>query len=156
MTALDNRKEHYIYRFTMEHETAIDAELRFLLGAEKPDVFLDNITLTQICDTAAESGDPSDAELDNYKLLDNYPNPFNSETMIRYILPQKSLVTINVYNILGGFVQELCDEEKNAGYHETVFDASLIGSGVYFYELKARSRAEHVTFRSVNKFVVVK
>jgi photosystem II stability/assembly factor-like uncharacterized protein len=80
-------------------------------------------------------------------LEQNYPNPFNPSTTIRYDLPQRSHVTIRVYNTLGQTLAELINGDIDAGYHEVTFDASGFASGMYFYRLQvhamdlARSRA---------------
>jgi len=74
-----------------------------------------------------------------YKLYQNYPNPFNPSTIIKWQQPETGLVTIKIYDVLGREVMTLVNEELTAGTHETVFDASLISSGIYFYQLKAGS-----------------
>jgi len=72
-----------------------------------------------------------------YFLSQNYPNPFNPSTTIRYVLPQKSRVTLSVINTLGQEVANLVNGEYEAGFHETTFDASGLSSGVYFYRIQA-------------------
>jgi hypothetical protein len=71
-----------------------------------------------------------------FELSQNYPNPFNPSTKISWQLPVCSQVTLKVYDVLGNEVVTLVNEEKEAGSHETEFDAAKLSSGVYFYQLK--------------------
>ena len=86
----------------------------------------------------------------NYILYNNYPNPFNPTTKIKYQIPQSNLVQIVVYDILGRKVTTLVNEQKPAGNYEVEFNASQFSSGDYFYELRAGD------FRDVKKLVLLK
>ena len=74
-----------------------------------------------------------------FMLCQNFPNPFNPSTTIRYGLPQRSQVTLSVFNTLGQQAALLQDGEQEAGYHEVKFDGSGLSSGVYFYRIQAGS-----------------
>ena len=72
-----------------------------------------------------------------FTLSQSYPNPFNPTTNIRYGLPQKAFVTLEVFTTLGQRVATLVNEDEDAGYHEVKFDASGLASGAYFYTVTA-------------------
>ncbi len=72
-------------------------------------------------------------------LFQNFPNPFNSSTIIRYSLSSESDVSLQVYNLLGQKVRTLVEGGQTIGYHEVRFDGSSLASGVYFYRLQVRS-----------------
>jgi hypothetical protein len=81
-----------------------------------------------------------------FSLGQNYPNPFNPTTTIRYFVPHRLHVELLIYNTLGQKVQELVNSEVDAGDHVTVFDASGLASGVYFYRMQTN---EFVHVRSL-------
>lgn len=72
-----------------------------------------------------------------YYLENNYPNPFNPSTSIKFGLPQQSKVTLSVYNVIGQKVFELTENELASGTHSFNFDASNLSSGVYVYTISA-------------------
>jgi len=72
-----------------------------------------------------------------YSLYQNFPNPFNPSTNIRYSIPNQSKVIIRVYDILGNEIETLINEEKPAGTYELKWNGANLPSGVYFYQLKA-------------------
>jgi tetratricopeptide (TPR) repeat protein len=71
-----------------------------------------------------------------YGLFQNFPNPFNPETTIRYQIPKPGLVTLKVYDILGREVATLVNENKIEGSYDFTFNASRFASGVYIYQLR--------------------
>ncbi len=85
-----------------------------------------------------------------YVLEDNYPNPFNPVTQIRFGLPQAEQVKINIYNMLGQFVTTILNEYKPAGYHTVQFDGRALASGIYLY------RIETGQFQAVKKMILSK
>ena len=72
-----------------------------------------------------------------FALEQNYPNPFNPTTTIKFALPVDANVTLKIVSILGKEINLISNEFKAAGYHEIVFDAKKLSSGVYIYKLTA-------------------
>jgi hypothetical protein len=77
-----------------------------------------------------------------FQLCQNFPNPFNPTTTISYSIPELSNVTIKVYDVLGGEVAALVNEEKPEGNYEIDFTGHNLSSGIYFYTLRAGSYIE--------------
>lgn len=72
---------------------------------------------------------------DQFTLHQNFPNPFNPSTVIRYSLPAASQVRIEVFNLLGQQVAVLVNERKTAGQHRINFNAGNLSSGLYLYRI---------------------
>jgi hypothetical protein len=77
-----------------------------------------------------------------YSLVQNFPNPFNPSTTIRYNIPREEKVKLEVYNLLGQKVETLVDDVHQAGSYEIIFKADHLASGVYFYRLSAGNFSE--------------
>ena len=83
-----------------------------------------------------------------YTLYQNYPNPFNPSTTISYNLKEKSVVTLEIYDVLGSKIKTISyNETQNAGRHTVVWngdntEANPVSSGVYLYRLKANNFVE--------------
>lgn len=75
----------------------------------------------------------------SFALEQNFPNPFNPSTGIRYQLPSQSHVTLKVFDVLGREVATLVNEIMPAGTYEAIWDASGNASGTYIYRLEAGS-----------------
>jgi len=71
-----------------------------------------------------------------FKLDQNYENPFNPSTTIAYTLPADGYTTLKVYNAIGELVSELINENQTAGRHQLNFNANTLPSGIYFAELR--------------------
>lgn len=72
-----------------------------------------------------------------FHLGQNYPNPFNASTIIQYTLPKTSDVTIDTYDLLGRKVETLVNKHQPAGYHQVIWNADDVSSGIYFYRITA-------------------
>ena len=77
-------------------------------------------------------------------LYENYPNPFNPSTIIRYSLKENMKTKLVVYNMLGQSVRVLYDGYQDAGVHKILWDSkddkgNKVSCGVYFYKISAGS-----------------
>lgn len=85
-----------------------------------------------------------------YMLFNNYPNPFNPVTTIRFGLPKDMKVVLEVYNILGEKIATLLNKEITTGYHEVKFNGAEIPGGVYLYKLSTEE------FSTTKKLLLMK
>jgi len=90
-----------------------------------------------------------------FALLNNYPNPFNPETTIKYHLPEAAQVKLEVYNMVGQVVRTLVNNHQNAGRYVVQWDAAndngqSLASGIYLYRVQAGD------FRDVKKMLLLK
>lgn len=85
-----------------------------------------------------------------YGLSPAFPNPFNPNSTIRYQLAEAALVHLNVFDITGRFVATLMNGWQPAGFHQAIFDASKVASGIYICHLQAGN------FTAARKMVLMK
>ena len=85
-----------------------------------------------------------------YVLYQNFPNPFNPTTTIRYSLPTSAFVSLKLFGVLGNEIATLIDGLQRAGPHSIEFDATDLASGVYFYRLQAGG------FNDTKKLILLK
>ena len=90
-----------------------------------------------------------------FALHDNYPNPFNPTTTLRFDLPEVSDITLTIYNMLGQKVRTFDYQNTSAGYHSVTWDATndlgqQVGAGVYLYQLQTNN------FVKTRKMVLLK
>ena len=110
----------------------------------------------------SQLGDPGDVDsenemntsVDNFELLQNFPNPFNPGTTIRYRVPTQSHVTIKVYNILGEEIVTLVDSPHSQGSYTTVWNARdaldmPVSHGLYLYKMQTDG------FQDVKKMLLI-
>jgi hypothetical protein len=90
-----------------------------------------------------------------FSLYQNFPNPFNPVTTLRYDLPENGIVTIIIYDMLGRQVKTLINQTQDAGYRSIIWDATNdygkpVSAGIYLYQVQAGEYME------VRKMVLVK
>jgi|WetSurMetagenome_2_1015567.scaffolds.fasta_scaffold14076_2 hypothetical protein len=77
------------------------------------------------------------------KLAQNFPNPFNPTTTIKFDLKEKGHVTLRVYNVAGQLVRTLADDMRDAAAYSVSWDGrnnagSIVASGIYFYKMETK------------------
>ncbi len=95
-------------------------------------------------------GSKENSVVSNFSLSQNFPNPFNPTTNIKYSLPKSGFVLIKVYDMVGRMVKELVNEVKDQGNYSVTFDGASFASGVYFYRIEA------ISFVDTKRMVLVK
>lgn len=100
-------------------------------------IFFDISNTNFIISTATGISNQEAAPL-TFKLAQNFPNPFNPTTMINFVVPQKSTVTLSIYDMSGKLVSQLIENEiKTEGSYTYEFDGNNLASGMYVYRLSA-------------------
>ncbi|HEY3252045.1 MAG TPA: T9SS type A sorting domain-containing protein, partial [Ignavibacteria bacterium] len=87
---------------------------------------------------------------EKFNLYQNFPNPFNPSTTIRFDIAEPGFVNLYVYDILGREVEVLVNKFLQPGRYEAAFDASLLSSGIYFNKLKSGD------YTNIKKLVLIK
>jgi hypothetical protein len=116
----------------------IDGEMRHALF---PDIGADEFDSTAVVGIEDEHL-VQNAIPDEFHLYNNYPNPFNPVTYIKYDLPAAVHVKLEVYNTLGQLVTVLVDARQNAGIHILPFNAVNLATGTYFYRIQTETDIE--------------
>jgi endo-1,4-beta-xylanase len=114
-------------------------------GTSEYSVTADFTTGEKIVDVKELDGIPKE-----FKLSQNFPNPFNPTTTIKFSLPVKSNVTLSLINTLGQVVKVITSGNFEAGNHEVTLDANRLSSGVYFYKLSTGD------YSDIKKLVLMK
>lgn len=76
----------------------------------------------------------------NFELAQNFPNPFNPNTTIRFSVPSDSWTRLRVFDVTGREVSRLIDTRMSTGEHEIEFEGSRMSAGIYFYSLEIGGR----------------
>ncbi len=92
----------------------------------------------------------------DFKIIGNYPNPFNPATTIRYTMPVSGSVEMLIYDLLGRTVRSVGIGEQSAGERSYSFNASGLSTGVYFYRLFLNNNSGRGSVTPLSKMVLVK
>lgn len=87
---------------------------------------------------------------ENFKLFQNFPNPFNSRTKIRFQIKERNNVVLRIFDVTGKEIHMLINEIKSPGIYEFNFEGNSLSSGIYFYRIVSGS------FTQVKRMVLIK
>jgi len=112
------------------------------------------IELIKISRTVAVEEKPIGVAND-FAIYQNYPNPFNPSTTVRYHISHDGYIHLAVYDILGKEVVTLTNEMKSAGFHQTLWNATRIASGLYYIRLTVHQQ-HNIVYSQTIKTVLLK
>jgi hypothetical protein len=122
-------------------------------------ITVDRNSVEQVANTEPVAATPGETTVlvtpsayvpETFALRQNYPNPFNPVTEITYAIPRNLHVILRVYNVLGGEVATLVDDDQPVGIYTVRWDAEGLPSGVYFCTIRAGD------FKSAKKMILLK
>ena len=85
-----------------------------------------------------------------YDLKQNFPNPFNPTTIIKYELPHANHVELRIFNLLGQKISTLVSEVQRAGQYQVEWNATGFAGGIYYYHIVAGD------FQDVKKMILLR
>lgn len=91
-----------------------------------------------------------------YRLEQNFPNPFNPSTIINYYLPSSGTVVLKIFNVIGKEIAMLVNERQPPGYYQVEWKSDHLPSGVYYYSIYALSEDKGKNFYAVKKMLLLK
>ncbi|TKJ40841.1 hypothetical protein CEE37_07720 [candidate division LCP-89 bacterium B3_LCP] len=123
----------------------------FMMDTDNTETFLSNV-LDYFGNNPGTGVEPENKVVQplTYELQQNFPNPFNPVTQIRFAIPENTKVELTIYNLMGQEVAKLVDRNLNAGYHSVSWDGAQFASGIYFYKIKTAN------FEQAQKMILVK
>ena len=109
-----------------------------------------NFAADKIITVTQANGVIDNSNITNYKLEQNFPNPFNPSTTISYSLAENSFVKISISDITGREINSLVNKYQEKGNHSLVFNSEGLASGIYFYKISANG------FTDMKKMILIR
>ncbi|MBN2007901.1 aryl-sulfate sulfotransferase [candidate division KSB1 bacterium] len=153
-TYITRQMQRYSYEFTMQDPSDFAARIVFNVGNSDVDLRLDNISLKEVVDVSSVNNNQVTPV--KFRLGQNFPNPFNPQTMIPIYVQQASHVNLCIYNLQGQLVRTLLNANVEAGSHQVRFQADLLPSGLYFCQMDVRSNTERTIYSDSRKLLLLK
>jgi hypothetical protein len=118
-------------------------------GEERDGWYLDDIRIVHY-NHAPLTTEKNPVIADSYELLQNFPNPFNPSTTIRFSIPQSGHTELAVFDLIGRRISTLLERELHAGSYAARFETEGLSAGIYFYRLVSGS------YTAIKKMTVLK
>ncbi len=91
---------------------------------------------------------------DNFELVQNFPNPVRNQTTFRFIIPEESQISLDLFDVRGRRVATVVQSTTfQAGQHDVTFQPTMLASGVYYYQLRARATSSDNSFTKAMKMI---
>jgi len=140
----------YLDEYQYDSSPAIGSDGTLYIGTHLSTLFQNHVqNLIAIRDTVTSVNEPVYGTF-NYKLDQNFTNPFNSTTHIRYTIPLSGRITLKIYDLIGNEITTIIDRYMNAGSYDVIFQADGLASGIYFYQLQTEN------FLDTKKLILLK
>nr|MBP6673583.1 T9SS type A sorting domain-containing protein [Bacteroidota bacterium] len=152
-TNIDKSVEGAVYHWLVPNTISSNCKIRIISSVDSS-VKIMSKTMFAIASpsgVAEENAFPTE-----FSLAQNFPNPFNPSTVIRYGLPSNSSVTLKIYNMLGQEMATLVEGVQSAGWQSVAWEAN-VSTGMYFYQLVATDVSNpEQRFTQIKKMVLMK
>jgi hypothetical protein len=132
--AITPTKKRFTYSFEMQESTDNNARVVINVGKSDKNIYIDNLSLK--IDVPYTTDVPLQEE-SKFLLYQNYPNPFKQSTTISYTIPKQCHVKLKIFDGMGRLVSVLVNQVQPPGDYKTIFDASKLYNGIYYYQIVA-------------------
>ncbi len=134
----DTSKIYWSVAYTQVYQVSNDQSMWV-----KGKFFLCDLTTGAILLTQTMTDVKSDPRIpEQFSLFQNFPNPFNPTTTIKFTIPSSNFTSLKIFDLLGKEVAVLVNENKEAGEFTIPFNATRLPSGIYFYQLQSGNFVE--------------
>ncbi|MBN1781918.1 aryl-sulfate sulfotransferase [bacterium] len=150
---VSTERKTYVYEFS-PYSSIDNAALVFMISEKPGDVYFDQVSLRQVITRVDH--ETASIRPEKFSLGTNFPNPFNNATEIRFSVPVRSRLVFTVVDILGKRIRDFGQGIYERGSHSVRFRDPSVGSGMYFYEMRAMPLNGETGFVQRRKMIVLK
>lgn len=154
--------QYWVYeRISLNQYTGQDLKFRFYYktdnGVPGDGFYFDDFKVVDYEDNPSVVSQNGNVIPEKYSLFQNFPNPFNPVTSIKFSLKDASNVKLFVYDLTGKQIATLLNEFKNPGVYTYSFNANGLSSGTYIYSIEAMHPGKNdLLFKEIKKMVLIK